>query len=56
VYAEYESKREKRALEHLKVIQEYIDHSDSICSTMADKTASVALENSISLSKLNLDF
>ena len=55
LYANYEKKREKLAVERLKLIQKYIDQSDTITSTQADKIALAALNNSISLDKLNLE-
>jgi hypothetical protein len=55
LYANYEKKREKLAVERLKLIQKYIDQSDTITSSQADKIILGALNNSISLDKLNLD-
>ena len=55
LYANYEKKREKLAVERLKLIQKYIDQSDTITSAQADKIILGALNNSISLDKLNLD-
>jgi hypothetical protein len=55
LYANYEKKREKLAVERLKLIQKYIDQSDTITSTQADKIIMAALNNSISLDKLNLE-
>jgi hypothetical protein len=56
VYGEYESKREKLALERLKLIEDYIDGSDNISASQADKTASAVLANNINLGKLNLEY
>ena len=55
LYANYEKRREKLAVERLKLIQKYIDQSDTITSSQADKIILGALNNSISLDKLNLD-
>jgi hypothetical protein len=56
IYAEYESKREKLAQSRLKTIQEYVDHAENMSEATADKIAVAALNNSASLSKLNLDY
>jgi hypothetical protein len=56
IYGEYESKREKLAHERLKLIEEYVNQSDNINASQADKAASGALENNISLGKLNLEY
>ena len=55
IYASYEKKREKLAVERLKLIQKYIDQSDTITSAQADKIATAALNNSINLDRLNLE-
>src|SRR5687767_3541004 len=55
LYANYEKKREKLAVERLKLIQKYIDQADTITSTQADKIILAALNNSINLDKLNLE-
>ncbi|MGZ5136032.1 MAG: hypothetical protein ACXWCG_12820 [Flavitalea sp.] len=56
VYGEYEAKREKLANERLKLIMEYTELTDSISAVVADKIATGALSNSISLGKLNLEY
>ena len=56
VYAAYESKREKLAVERIKFIEEYVNKADGMTAAQADKTASAALNNAISLSKLNLEY
>jgi hypothetical protein len=56
IYSAYEAKREKLATERLKMIEEYINLSDGITDAQADKTANAALTNTISLSKLNLEY
>src|SRR5215207_4765339 len=56
VYASYEARREKLALARVKLIDEYIGYADNISAVQADKTASAALANSVSLSNLNLEF
>jgi hypothetical protein len=56
VYAAYEAKREKLAVERLKLIEDYAENTDSISAQAADKAASGALANSVSLSKLNLEY
>ena len=55
VYGAYEAKREKLAVERLKAIEDYVNKADGITAAQADKTATVALTNSVNLSKLNLD-
>jgi hypothetical protein len=55
VYGAYESKREKLAVERLKAIEDYVNKADAITAAQADKAATVALTNSVNLSKLNLD-
>ena len=55
IYSEYEKKREKLATERLKLIEEYAA-LDSINATQADKTASGALSNTLSLDKLNSEY
>lgn len=56
VYGAYEAKREKLATERIKIIEEYVQHVDSITSNQADKTATAALNNAINLSKVNLEY
>jgi hypothetical protein len=56
IYGEYEAKREKLALERLKLIEQYVNITDNITEAQADKTAKAALSNMISLDKLNLDY
>src|SRR5829696_128074 len=56
VYASYEARREKLALARVKLVEEYIEYADGISAAQADKTASGALGNSVSLSNLNLEF
>ena len=56
VYAAYESRREKLALARIKLIDEYVEKSDGITAAQADKTATAALMNSVSLSNLNLEY
>ena len=55
IYSEYEKKREKLASERLKLIEEYAS-LDSINAAQADKTASGALTNTLSLDKLNQEY
>ena len=55
IYASYEKKREKLAVDRLKLIQKYIDQGDTMTSAQADKLATAALNNSISLDRLNLE-
>ena len=55
VYGAYETKREKLAVERLKVIEDYVNKADAITAAQADKTANAALNNSINLSRLNLE-
>ena len=56
LYAEYESRREKLAVERIKYINEYIERADNLSPELADKLANAALSNSISLDKLNLEY
>src|SRR4051794_34445805 len=56
VYGAYEAKREKLAHERLKTIEDYINKANKITAVQADKTAGVALTNSVNLSKLNLEY
>ena len=56
IYGDYESKREKLASERIKLIKDYVDNFANLTPELADKTASSALTNNISLSKLNLDY
>ena len=53
LYAEYESQREKLAVERLKYINEYIEHAANLSPELADKIADATLSNSINLDKLN---
>jgi hypothetical protein len=56
IYADYESKREKLAMERVKLIQEYVGYTDNITAEQADKTANAALTNTLNLSKINLEY
>ena len=56
IYGAYEAKREKLAVARIKLIEGYIDQSDKITAAQADKAATGALVNSISLSNLNLEY
>ena len=56
LYAAYESEREKLAVARLKVIDEYVTHADNLNPDLADKLANAALENSLNLDKLNLNY
>jgi len=56
IYGAYEAKREKLAVARIKLIEGYIDQSDKITAAQADKAATGALTNSISLSNLNLEY
>ena len=55
VYAAYETKREKLAVDRLKAIENYVNNAENITAAQADKTANAALNNAINLSKLNLE-
>ena len=55
IYADYESKREKLAIERINAINEYIG-SNNLTDELADKLAKKALSNSVSLDKMNLDY
>ena len=55
VYAAYETKREKLAVERLKFIEDYVNKAENITAAQADKSANAALNNAVNLSKLNLE-
>jgi len=56
LYDEFEMERTKLANSRLAVLEEYVSKSDSLKPADADRFAKAALENSISLDKLNLKF
>jgi len=56
LYADYEAQREKLAVARLKSIEEYVNRVDNLSPELADKLANAALENSVSLDKLNLSY
>ena len=56
VYGDYEAKREKLAQERLKLIEDYINTADGINAASADKIAKAALNNTVNLAKLNVEF
>src|SRR5687767_3902830 len=56
VYGDYEAKREKLAVERIKLIVDYINSTDDLTSAKADKLATAALTDTRNLSKLNLEY
>ena len=56
VYGQYEARREKLAVERLKIIEEYVNYAEGITAAQADKTAVAALTNTLNLGKLNLEY
>ncbi|MGZ5189518.1 MAG: hypothetical protein ACXWCZ_00790 [Flavisolibacter sp.] len=56
VYGDYELKREKLALERIKLIQDYVDNVSNLTDAVADKLAIAVLTNNVNLDKLNLDY
>jgi hypothetical protein len=56
IYGDYEAKREKLAVARLKLIEDYVGKADAITAAQADKIANGALNNTISLDKLNLEY
>src|SRR5690349_11689700 len=56
VYGNYEAKREKLAQERLKLMEDYVNSADGINAASADKIAKAALNNTVSLAKLNVEF
>ena len=56
IYGAYEAKREKLAVARVKLIQDYVNKAEGITAAQADKIATAALTNTISLDKLNLEY
>lgn len=56
VYGAYEAKREGLAQARVALVDEYVGYSAGITDAQADKTANAVLNNSISLSNLNLAY
>lgn len=54
VYGAYEKSREKLAVERIKLLEEYVDKSDSLTPALADRLATAVLRNTVSLDNLNL--
>ena len=53
-YGAYEQSREKLAVERIKLLEEYVDKSDSLTPALADRLATAILKNTVSLDNLNL--
>jgi len=54
LYGAYEKSREKLAVERIKLLEEYVDKSDSLTPALADRLATAVLKNTVTLDNLNL--